>query len=495
VGDVVLVCHQARAQGRLRDRGVPLRFIQTGGGLAVLPAATVCISARPPGWALLDGGERMSGITILAAVFALYALPAGRLDRLSITAPMVFVAVGAILGPGASGLLQVSFSSETTLAITEITLALLLFADASTVPFRDVEEDASLPGRLLFIGLPLTVALGAVLAHLMEPSFGWAAAALVATILAPTDAALGLAVVTNSSVPERIRRALNIESGLNDGLASPFVALFLALVVSEESSANEGWVAASVTQIGLAVVTALVVGLGGGRLVGRARSHRWTSAMSEQLAVLALAVLAYTGSVAIGGNGFVAAFLGGLFFGQATKGSLDGPVEFSETVGLFMSFFVWTLFGALFVGPVLTRQVSLTAICYAVLSLTVVRMFPVALALLGLGLQPSTWLFMGWFGPRGLASVVFTLVALEDLKPGSVQGNPLVQVATWTILLSVVAHGVSAGLLATRYGARMRSLGDVPELAPAHEMRMRRRSLTRHWSPSGDTVDPGGENR
>jgi NhaP-type Na+/H+ or K+/H+ antiporter len=440
----------------------------------------------------------MSGITVLALAFVLYALLAGRLDRLSITAPMVFVVVGGFLGPGGSGLLKVSLSNETVLAITEITLALLLFADASTVRVRDVEGDASLPGRLLLIGLPLTVVLGTVLAHLMEPGMGWAAAALVATILAPTDAALGLAVVTNTAVPARIRRALNVESGLNDGLMTPFVTLFLAIVVSEESSANEGWVAAALTQIGLAVVAAVVVGLGGGWLLSRARSLAWTSPVSEQLAVLALTLLAYTGSVAIGGNGFVAAFVGGLFFGQATKGSLDGPVEFSETIGLFMSFFVWALFGALFVGPVLTGQTHWSSIGYAVLSLTVVRMLPVALSLVGLGMHRSTVLFMGWFGPRGLASVVFTLVALEDLRSGPPEQNPLIQVATWTILLSVVAHGVTAGLLAPRYGAGMSALGDAPELAPAHEPRIRKRGLSRHGSSGGtvsqgDIVGPGGE--
>ena len=435
----------------------------------------------------------MSGLTILAAVFAIYALMAGRLDRLSITAPMVFVVAGGILGPGGTNLLKVSLSNETSLALTEITLALLLFADAATVPFRDIEGDTSLPGRLLFIGLPLTVVLGTVLAYVMEPGFGWAAAALVATILAPTDAALGLAVVTNRAVPPRIRRALNVESGLNDGLATPFVTLFLAIAVSEESSGTQGWVVAALTQIGLAVLAALAVGLGGGWLVSRARSHGWTSAVSEQLAVLALAVLAYTGSVAMGGNGFVAAFLGGLLFGQATKGRLDGRVEFSETVGLFMSFFVWTLFGALLVGPVLTGATSWMAIGYAALSLTVVRMLPVALSLLGLGLRPSTWLFMGWFGPRGLASVVFTLVALEELESGLAQRNILVQVTTWTILLSVVAHGVTAGPLAAWYGARMRSLGDVPEMAPAHEQRTRRRALNSHGSHPADTVEPGGE--
>jgi len=441
------------------------------------------------------GGEAVTGLTILAAVFAVYALVAGRLDRLSVTAPMVFVVAGGILGPGGTDLVKVSLSNETTLALTEITLALLLFADAATVPFRDVEGDTVLPRRLLFIGLPLTVVLGMVLAYLMEPGFGWAAAALVATILAPTDAALGLAVVTNRAVPARIRRALNIESGLNDGLATPFVTLFLAVVVSEESAGTEGWVVAALTQIGLAVLAALAVGLAGGWLVSRAGSHGWTSSVSEQLAVLALAVLAYTGAVAIGGNGFVAAFLGGLLFGQATKRRLDGPVEFSETIGLFMSFFVWTLFGALFVGPVLTGQTSWTAITYAALSLTVVRILPVALSLLGLGLRRSTWLFMGWFGPRGLASVVFTLVALEELEPGSAQTTSLVQVATWTILLSVVAHGATASPLAARYGARIRALSEVPELAPAHVPRLRRRALPGPRSQDAGTADPGGNQR
>ena len=435
----------------------------------------------------------MSGITILAVVFAVYALVAGRLDRLSITAPMVFLVAGAILGPGGTDLLKVSLSNETSLALTEITLALLLFADAATVPFRDVEGDIGLPGRLLFIGLPLTMVLGTVLAYLMEPGIGWAAAALVATILAPTDAALGLPVVTNRAVPARIRRTLNVESGLNDGLATPFVTLFLTIVVSEESSGTEGWAVAALTQIGLAVAAALAVGLAGGWLVSWARAHGWTSGLSEQLAVLSLAVLAYTGSVAIGGNGFVAAFLGGLLFGQTTKGRLDGPLEFSETIGLFLSFFVWTLFGGLFVGPVLAGQASWRAIAYAVLSLTVVRILPVALSLLGLGLRPSTWLFMGWFGPRGLASVVFTLVALEDLQSGSAQQTALVQVATWTILLSVVAHGLTAGPVAARYGARTSALGDVPEMAPAHEQRIRRRALTSRGSHPGDTLDLGGE--
>jgi NhaP-type Na+/H+ or K+/H+ antiporter len=183
----------------------------------------------------------MSGLTVFAAIVVLYALVASTLDRWWITAPMVFVAAGTILGPGVLNVLPVSLSNKTILTITELTLALLLFSDASTVRLRDVEGDASLPERLLFVGLPLTVLAGTAVGYLLLPDVGWDNAALIATILAPTDAALGLAVVTNKAVPVRIRRALNVESGLNDGIATPFVTLFIALVASEEGIGDKAW--------------------------------------------------------------------------------------------------------------------------------------------------------------------------------------------------------------------------------------------------------------
>ena len=183
----------------------------------------------------------MGGLTALAVVVIAYTLVASKLDRWWITGPMVFVAAGAILGPGGLDVLPFALGNETILTITELTLALLLFSDASTVQLEDVEGDAGLPRRLLFVGLPLTIVAGALLAYLMLPQIGWAAAALVATILAPTDAALGLAVVTNKSVPVRIRRALNVESGLNDGIATPFVTLFIAVVAAGEGIGDQAW--------------------------------------------------------------------------------------------------------------------------------------------------------------------------------------------------------------------------------------------------------------
>ena len=418
----------------------------------------------------------MSGATALVAVFVAYGLIASRLDRWLITAPIFFVATGLVLGPSGVGVLP-GLESETTLLITELTLGVLLFADAATVRLREVEGDARLPVRLLLVGLPLTIALGTLAARLLFPEAGWAAAALIASILAPTDAALGLAVVTNPVVPARIRRALNVESGLNDGIATPFVTLFLTLLIAEEGLGSGHWAAEAAKEIGLALVAAVAVGVLGGRLLVVARRLGWTSAISEQLVVLSLSLLAYMGAVAMGGNGFVAAFVGGLLFGASTSSRLHEPVEFTETVGLFASFFVWTVFGALFVGPVLSGDIEPIAILYAVISLTIVRMAPVAAALTGAGLRRDTVAFMGWFGPRGLASVVFTLIAVEDLHGAGPSVEPLVELATWTILLSVIAHGLSAGPLAGGYGRRLRGAGAIPELAEAPEPRIRRRSV------------------
>jgi NhaP-type Na+/H+ or K+/H+ antiporter len=356
-------------------------------------------------------GALMGGLAALAVVVVAYTVVASKLDRWWITGAMVFVATGAVLGPGGLDVLPFSLANETVLTITELTLALLLFSDASTVRLREVEGDAGLPRRLLFVGLPLTVIAGALVARLMFPEVGWAAAALIATILAPTDAALGLAVVTNKAVPARIRRALNVESGLNDGIATPLVTLFIAMVAAEEDLGDTAWGLEAVKQIGLAVVAAVVVGYLGGKLLALADERGWTSEVSEQIAILALALLAYEGAVTVGGNGFIAAFTGGILFGAATRQRLAEPVQFTETLGLAGSFLVRSIFGAFFVGELLTHDLSARPIVYAILSLTVIRMVPVAIALIGTHLRQATVAFMGWFGPRGLASVVFTLLA------------------------------------------------------------------------------------
>jgi len=427
----------------------------------------------------------VGGIAILLAVTVAYALMARRLDRFSISAPIVFVFAGLVLGPDGAGLLDLSPDSHVVLTFTEITLAVLLFADAAIVKLRDVEGDAGVPGRLLSVGLLLTIATGTLLGLALAPELGWAGAALMAAVLAPTDAALGMAVVTDRAVPVRIRRALNIESGLNDGIATPFVTVFLAALLSEEGIQRGSWLVDAALQIGLAIFVALLVGGLGGRLLAAASRRGWTSTVSEQLCVLALAALAYVGAVEIGGNGFVSAFVAGLVFG-AVASRQEEAIGFTEDASLFASFLVWVIFGASFVGPVLAGSVDVPAIVYAVLSLTVVRMVPVAIALIGTGFRGKTVAFMGWFGPRGLASVVFTLIAIEELGGMTPVGLPLFQIATWTILLSVILHGLTARPLAAAYGDRIRAEDPTaPELVELPQPRVRRQLL-----PLGEAVKP-----
>ena len=416
----------------------------------------------------------MTGIAILAAAFALYAFVAGRLERWWITAPMVFVLVGMLVGPRVLDLVEVRASSHLVTGIAELTLAVLLFSDAATVGLRDVEADISIPLRLLLIGLPLTMVAGMLVARVAFPADGWATAGLIAVILAPTDAALGLAVFTDRSVPVRIRRALNVESGLNDGIATPFVTLFLALVVAEHTAGPSDWLLGALGDIALAVAAAAIVGFGGGWIMRQASARRWTTQTSSDLAVLALAVLSYVLAVALGGNGFVAAFLAGIVFGRMTKDTLMEAVGFTERIGLFASFLVWVIFGAMFAGRVLTGAFDPSAVLYAVLSLTLIRMLPVALALTRTGFHRVTEAFMGWFGPRGLASVVFTLLAFEELRHQGAVAHHLLEVATWTILLSVFAHGLSARPLAASYGRWITRRPGAPELTDHPEPRVRR---------------------
>jgi len=421
-----------------------------------------------------------AGIAILTISVVLYAALASKLGRWSITMPMVFVAIGFLLGPLGLGLLALSPEAETVTVLTEITLALLLFADASTLTFGQVLDDAGLSARLLAIGLPLTMTLGAVTALILLPGEGLAFACLLGAVLAPTDAALGLPIFSNPRVPVRIRRALNIESGLNDGIATPFVLLFLALAVAtEETQATGGWWRAALSEIALAVLVGVAVGLIGGWLLRQANQRSWATGGSKQIAILGLALAAYYGSVALGGNGFIAAFVGGIAFRTSTRNQLIEPAEFTETFGTFLSLLVWSIFGAVLVTTLFDHPFDWRPLLYAMLSLTVVRMAPVALAMLGAGLRADSVAIMGWFGPRGLASVVFTLLALEDFKSAGHPADTLILAATWTILLSVMLHGLTASPLSAWYSRRLEAAQPPPsELAGVSDLRRRRPALT-----------------
>ena len=428
----------------------------------------------------------MPELALVALLILAYTLVAVRLDRLSISAPILLVTAGALIGPAGIGVVDAPATSEPFRVLAELTLALLLFTDASTISLREAGRIAWLPGRLLAVGLPLTIALGALLGWLMIPALGVGFALLVGSILAPTDAALSLPILLDRAIPVRVRRAINIESGLNDGIATPFVTLSLAIAAAEETSGTQHWLVTAGIEIAVAVVVAIAVGGVGGRLLVGARARGWASVGSESLAVVALAILAYAGATAIGGNGFVAAFGAGVAFRTATAQS-EPSVEFAEAIGLGASYVIWLLFGVALVGPVVAAGFDPVFVAYAALSLTIVRMAPVALALVGTPLRRDTVALIGWFGPRGLASVVFLLVAFDELGRDNPATTALVGVVTWTVLLSVFLHGLSAVPVGAWYGRRIARAGaDAWELGHAVEPRIsRRHALARPPSHHG----------
>ncbi len=403
------------------------------------------------------------GLALLSVLIVLYAVVAVKLGRWSISMPMVFVAIGFLLGPGGTTVLLFSPQAETVKDLAEIALALVLFTDASTLSLQKVREDARLLMRLLAIGLPLTMVLGTAIAFGMLSGEGLAFAALLGAILAPTDAALGAPIVTNPQVPIRIRRALNVESGLNDGIVTPVFTLCLAVAVAtEQRTARGGWLSAALLAIALAVVVGVAVGAVGGWLLTQATERGWTAGPPERIAILSLGITAYLGAVAFHSNGFIAAFMAGIVFAAATRNRFAEPIEFTETTSILLSLLVWTIFGAVLVPLAFRYTTDWRPIAYAILSLTVVRMLAVAIALIGAHLRRDTVALMGWFGPRGLASVVFTLLAYTQLQAAGRPIDVLMAVATWTMLLSVLAHGLSAQPISAWYARRLQAAGGRP---------------------------------
>lgn len=424
-------------------------------------------------------------LTIVALLIAGFSLVAGALSRRSIGPAFAFVAIGILLSDDVFGPITLEPTAEPVKLLAEATLTLLLFADASTIELNALRRDARPVVRLLTVGLLLTIVAGTVSAGLLFPGISLGLALLIGAALAPTDAALGQPVVTDRAVPARIRRILNVESGLNDGIATPFVILAISLA-GAEASGGGGWLGESVLETLIGVGVGVLLGFLGGAALTLADSRRWTSAVSRKLFVLTLAVSCYLLSVAVGGNGFIAAFVGGLAFGAGSRQREEGAVQFTETQGSLLAIGVWTAFGLSLAGQFLGDLFDPRAILYAVLSLTALRMVPVALALIGLRFDRRTVLFVGWFGPRGLASIVFLVLGLESLEGAGVDTGPLAATVTWTVLLSVVLHGLTAGPLAARYGRAMDALPEgAPEREPADEPSAPRQTWPGH-APSAD---------
>ena len=390
---------------------------------------------------------------ILAAVVLAYSAIAGRVARSSLSGPMLFVAAGIAVGPLGLNLLHLEITANDLRLLAEAALAMVLFTDAARADLAVIRRAIGLPQRLLLIGLPLTIFLGFLAALAIFPGLDLFAAALLAALLAPTDAALGAPVVTNPAVPAETREALNFESGLNDGICVPVVIILLDLALGTEVE-HSGVVHAVMViaeEIGLGLITGIVlaaIAVGFLQLTSR---RAWTSQHWLHVPVVALAALCFATAQALGGSGFIACFVGGLLFGYLS-GRREDLLGGAASTGEVLAMLTWVAFG----GPILARLLDFVTwpmLLYAVLSLTLIRMMPVFLCLAGTGMTARAKLFIGWFGPRGLASIVFAVIVFDAGAPGK---ETLAVTAACTVLLSVVAHGASANSLIARLGFRGR---------------------------------------
>ena len=388
-------------------------------------------------------------LAIVAATLLGVAAISGRLSGTPVTPAMVFVAVGFLAGPEVLGGIGLGSTSATVRTLAEATLALVLFCDASRIDLRTLRRDVGVPVRLLGIGLPLTIALGAVAAAVVFHQLTVGEAIILAVVLAPTDAALGQAVVTEPRIPARIRQGLNVESGLNDGICVPLLFAAVAVAdVSSEISAGRSAATLLLEEIGYGVVGGVVGGLVVAAIIIYAGRRKLIADAWLQVIPAAGAALAYGIANPLGGSGFIAAFVAGMVFRLALGRDPEQINNFTEQVGNVLNGVTFVLFGAILLGPAL-GELSWELALYAVLSLTLVRMLPVAIAMLGSGARAPTLGFLGWFGPRGLASIVFAVIVVEE---SNLPHENLIVLAIYlTVGLSVFAHGLSAAPLADRY--------------------------------------------
>jgi len=386
-------------------------------------------------------------VYFLIIVF-IFSLISQRIESIPISPQMIFIGAGMLLGSGFLGVVNLNSDPGIVLFIAEITLVLVLFSDASKININDLRKN-NLTLRLLSIGLSLTIISGIVVATLLLTDLSIWEAAIIGAVLAPTDAALGQVVVENRKLPLLVRETLEVESGLNDGLAVPFLLLFVAWSIAEETFSPVGFfIETTIAQIGFGALIGIIIGLVGGWFVYKAQEHKWMTETFQRISLIALAIISWLIADQIGGSGFIAAFVAGLATGYMLKDKVSSFIRFTEAEGQLLNLFVFFLLGFIIFPllPNLTWQIVL----YAILSLTIIRMLPVGISLIGSTLKKETILFMGWFGPRGLASIVLVLIALEEqpLFPGE---ETLLLAVFTTVLLSVFLHGMTASPLANIY--------------------------------------------
>ena len=387
--------------------------------------------------------------SLIAGFLLLYSLFAGRFESGLISGPLMFLMVGYLLGPGVLNLLHMQINGEGLRLLAEITLAIVLFTDAANANLSVLKIYNWIPLRLLLIGLPLCLLAGWLFGIFLFPNMHWLEVAILATILAPTDAALGKSVVSNPQVPAPVRESLNVESGLNDGICVPVLLFLLALIGPEELHHGTFGTALLlfIEEIGLGLLVGITLAYATAKLLNFSIARRWSLPVWRQLMLPGLATLCFALAQWLGGSGFIAAFIGGLFIGHLLPSEKKHALETNEELGDLLSVIVWLAFGSVVIvkaWPYFTWHVWV----YALASLTILRMLPVWLSLIKTSVSTEQRLFIGWFGPRGLASIVFMLIVMPYNLDAGQQINATIIA---TILLSVVLHGLSANPWVARF--------------------------------------------
>ncbi len=399
----------------------------------------------------MDASLIYQNLAVLAAFLLIYSLIAGRFESRLINGPLLFLLMGWLLGPGGLGLLSLSVNSEGIKLLAELTLVIVLFNDAANTNWQILAANRALPIRLLLIGLPLTLLGGTLFGLWLYPDLPLLELAILSTILAPTDAALGKAVVSNPAVPAPIREGLNQESGLNDGICVPVLLLLLALIAPTEQHTGTGMLAMTLLleEIGIGLLVALVLTSLTIRLLKTSYLNGWQLPLWRQLTMPGLALLCFALAQTLGGSGFIAAFVGGLLMGRRLGEHKHAYMDSCEGYGDLLSVVIWMVFGATLM-PMLPMLLHWQYWLYAAASLTLLRMLPVWLSLLGTGQSFELKLFIGWFGPRGLASIVFAVMVLQH-EPALLGQEPIIATVLCTIILSVILHGISANPWVRRF--------------------------------------------
>lgn len=402
----------------------------------------------------MDAHLLYQNLAVIAAFLLIYSLIAGRFESKLVNGPLLFLLTGWLLGPGGLELLSLSIDSAGIKLLAELTLVIVLFNDAANTNWQVLLANRQLPIRLLLIGLPLTLLCGALFGHWIFPDLPLLEMALLSTILAPTDAALGKAVVSNPAVPAPVREGLNQESGLNDGICVPVLLLLLALIAPTEQHAGTATLAITLMleEIGIGLLVAFVLTSLTIRLLKISYLNGWQLPLWRQLTMPGLALLCFALAQTLGGSGFIAAFVGGLFIGHRLGEHKHAYMDSCEGYGDLLSVVIWMVFGATLM-PILPELLHWQYWLYAIASLTLLRMVPVWLSLIGTGLKPELKLFIGWFGPRGLASIVFAVMVLQN-EPSLIGQRPIIATVLCTIILSVILHGLTANPWVERFKPR-----------------------------------------